>query len=509
VARLVVTATLHNLVYGFSLAFLPQNLLYALIGSALGTFIGVLPGLGPVTTIAVLLPVTYQAGSPLGAIIMLASIYYGAMYGGSTTSILLRVPGEAASVVTIIDGYEMAKQGRAGPALAIAAIGSFVAGTAAVVGLTFVGPAFAYWALDFGPPEYFALALFGLFLASTLGGGPPLRGIAMALAGLLFGLVGLDTMNGDARFTLGILKLTSGLDVVPLMMGLFGIGEILFNLEQSVTGDLVAKKIGRLMPNRQEWRDSSGAIGRGTVIGFLIGLIPGGGAILGAMVSYMVEKRVSKHPESFGRGNIAGVAGPESANNSAASSSFIPLLTLGLPGNAVTAVLLAALMVQNVQPGPLMFQQHPDVFWGVIASMYVGNVMLLILNLPLVGLWVQLLRVPFWLLGPGVVAIAVIGSYSLNNDFFDVGALVVSGGFGYLLRKANFDTGPFVMAFVLANTVDTSLRQSLLMGDGSPFILISRPISGTIVAAGVLFALAQILGARRRARIAADERPAP
>jgi putative tricarboxylic transport membrane protein len=493
--------TLHNLFYGFSLALEPQNLLYALLGSLLGTLVGVLPGLGPVTTIAVLLPITYQAGSPLGAIIMLASIYYGAMYGGSTTSILLRVPGEAASVVTIIDGYEMAKQGRAGPALAVAAIGSFVAGTVAVLGLTFVGPVFARWALDFGPPEYFALAVFGLSLASTLGSGPPLRGIGMALAGLLFGLVGLDTMTADARFTLGVLKLASGLDVVPLMMGLFGVGEILFNLEQHSTGEFAAKKIGRLMPNRQEWRQSGGAIGRGTIVGFLVGLIPGGGAILAAMISYMVEKRVSKEPETFGKGNIAGVAGPEAANNSAASASFIPLLTLGLPGNAVTAVLLAALMVQNVQPGPLMFQQNADVFWGVIASMYVGNVMLLILNLPLVGLWVQLLRVPFWLLGPGVLAIAAIGSYSLHNDFFDVGALVVSGGLGYLLRKANFDTGPFVMAFVLAGIVDTSLRQSLLMGDGNPLILFTRPISGTIIAIGIAFAAAQIYGARRRLRL--------
>jgi putative tricarboxylic transport membrane protein len=496
--------TLNSLFYGFSLAFLPQNLLFAFIGSLLGTFVGVLPGLGPVTTIAVLLPITYQVGSPLGAIIMLAAIYYGAMYAGSTTSILLRVPGEAASVITVIDGYEMAKQGRAGPALAVAAIGSCVAGTVAIVGLTFVGPTFASWALSFGAPEYFALAIFGLFLASTLTGGSPRRGLGMALAGLLFGLVGLDTITGDTRFTFGNINLTSGIDVVPVMMGLFGIGEILYNLEHSVSGEFAAKKIGRLMPNREEWRASSGAIGRGTVVGFLVGLIPGGGAILAAMLSYLVEKRVSKHPETFGKGNIAGVAGPEAANNSAASASFIPLLTLGLPGNAVTAILLAALMIQNVQPGPMMVQQHPDVFWGVIASMYVGNLMLLILNLPLVGIWVQLLRVPFWILGPTVIVVAAVGTYSLGNDFFDVGVLAVSGAIGYVLRRAEFDVGPFVMAFVLASIVDTSLRQSLLMGDGSPMILLTRPISGTILTVAALYGVVQLWLSLRRGKTLAE-----
>lgn len=490
---------LQSVAHGFSLAMLPENLMYAFIGSLLGTLVGVLPGLGPVTTIAVLLPITYQVGSPLGALIMLAAIYYGAMYGGSTTSILLKVPGEAASVITCMDGYEMAKQGRAGPALAIAAIGSFVAGTLAVVGLTLVGPMFARFAVQFGPPEYFALAVFGLVLASTLSGGPPLRGLCMVFLGILLGLVGLDTMTGDARFSFGILDLTAGIGIVPLMMGIFGLGEILHNLEQRGEASLVTKKIGRIMPTKQDWKDSAGPIGRGSVLGFLLGLLPGGGAILGALLSYTVEKSLSKKPETFGKGNIAGVAGPESANNSAASAAFIPLLTLGIPGNAVTAVLLAALLIQNIEPGPLMLVQHADVFWGVIASMYVGNIMLLVLNLPLVGLWVQLLRVPFWALTPIILVIAVLGAYSLRNAWFDVGVLAAGGVIGYVFRKAQIDAGPMIMAFILADLLDTSLRQGLLMGDGSPTIFFSRPMSAVILGLALAVLAVQILAWRRSA----------
>ncbi|MBP7063279.1 tripartite tricarboxylate transporter permease [Ferrovibrio sp.] len=486
--------------HGFSLAIQPENLLYALIGSLLGTLVGVLPGLGPVTTIAVLLPITYQVGSPLGALIMLAAIYYGAMYGGSTTSILLKVPGEAASVITCLDGYEMAKRGRAGPALAIAAIGSFVAGTVAVVGLSLIGPLFARYALSFGPPEYFALALFGLILASTLSGGPPLHGLCMVFIGILLGLVGLDTMTGDARFSFGILDLTNGIGIVPLMMGIFGLGEILHNMEQRGGAKLITDKIGRIMPSRQDWKDSAGPIGRGSVLGFLLGLIPGGGAILAALISYTVEKTLSKKPEEFGKGAIAGVAGPESANNAAASAAFIPLLTLGIPGNAVTAVLLAALLIQNIEPGPLMLVKHADVFWGVIASMYVGNVMLLILNLPLVGLWVQLLRVPSWVLNAVVLTIAILGAYSLRNAWFDVGVLVAGGAIGYVFRKANLEASPLIMAFILADLLDTSLRQALLMGDGSPLILISRPMSAVILVLGLGILVLQLLTWRRSAR---------
>jgi putative tricarboxylic transport membrane protein len=480
------TDALEKLAYGLQLSLEPSNLLYALIGSILGTLVGVLPGLGPVTTIAVLLPVTYHAGSPLGAIIMLASIYYGAMYGGSTTSILLKVPGEAASVVTCIDGHEMAKKGRAGPALAIAAIGSFIAGTLAVCALVFVGPVFAKFAVSFGPPEYFALALFGLALSATLSGGSPVRGFCMVLTGLLLGLVGTDTVTGVERFTFGILEISDGIDLVPMLMGLFGVAEILCNLEDKSGSNLVSSKIGRLFPSRQDWRESAGPIARGSVIGFLVGLIPGGGAILASLMSYTLEKKLSKMPEQFGKGAIAGVAGPESSNNSAATASFIPLLTLGLPGNAVTAVLFAGLLIQNVQPGPLMLVKSPDVFWGVIASMYVGNIMLLILNLPLVGLWVQLLRVPFWILSPAILLIAIFGTYSLRSNFVDVGTLMIFGAIGYVLRRAKLDAGPLIMAFILANTLDTSLRQSLLMGDGSMSILLGRPISACILALALI-----------------------
>lgn len=483
---------LQKLGYGLSLSFEPANLLYALIGSVLGTLVGVLPGLGPVTTIAVLLPVTYHAGSPLGAIIMLASIYYGAMYGGSTTSILLKVPGEAASVVTCIDGYEMAKKGRAGPALAIAAIGSFIAGTLAVCALALVGPAFAKFAVSFGPPEYFALALFGLALSATLSGGSPIRGMCMVFVGLLLGLVGVDTVTGVERYTFGIMAISDGIDLVPMLMGLFGLGEILHNLDNRDGSSLVASKVGRLFPSREDWKESTGPIFRGSFIGFLVGLIPGGGAILASLISYTLEKKISKTPEEFGRGAIAGVAGPESANNSAATASFVPLLTLGLPGNAVTAVLFAGLLIQNVQPGPLMLVKSPDVFWGVIASMYVGNIMLLILNLPLVGLWVQLLRVPSWILSPAILLIAIFGTYSLRSNFVDVGTLMVFGAIGYVLRKARLDAGPLIMAFILANILDTSLRQSLLMGDGSMAIVFSRPISAVILAAAGIVVGAQV-----------------
>ncbi|RJF76365.1 tripartite tricarboxylate transporter permease [Rhodopseudomonas palustris] len=494
---------LEKLGYGISLSLEPSNLLYAAIGSVLGTLVGVLPGLGPVTTIAVLLPLTYHAGSPLGAIIMLASIYYGAMYGGSTTSILLKVPGEAASVITCIDGYQMAKKGRAGPALAIAAIGSFIAGTIAVCALALVGPLFAKFAVTFGPPEYFALALFGLSLSATLSGGSPVRGITMVLVGLLLGLVGIDTITGVERYTFNIMAITDGIDLVPMLMGLFGVAEILHNLEDKSRGALLSTKIGRLFPSRQDWRESGGPIARGSVIGFFVGLIPGGGAILASLMSYTLEKKLSKTPEQFGHGAIAGVAGPESANNSAATASFIPLLTLGLPGNAVTAVLFAGLLIQNVQPGPLMLVKNPDVFWGVIASMYVGNIMLLVLNLPLVGLWVQLLRVPSWLLSATILLIAIFGTYSLRSNFADVTTLMLFGGIGYLLRKASLDAGPLIMAFILANILDTALRQSMLMGDGSLMIVLQRPLSLIILLIAAVILVAQLWSYFGRSRVRA------
>jgi putative tricarboxylic transport membrane protein len=494
--------TFGNLLFGFSVALTPENLLYAFIGSLLGTLVGVLPGLGPVTTVAVLLPLTYGVGSPVASIIMLAAILYGAMYGGSTTAILLRVPGEAASVITVIDGYEMAKQGRAGPALTVAAIGSWIAGTFAVVALTVIGPALANWALSFGAPEYFSLAIVGLLLAGTMTSGRPLRGIAMTLAGLVFGLIGMHPISGQPRFTGGSVQLLDGVDIIPILMGLYGVGEILYNLERRRDPTFAVAKIGSLMPTRRDWADSLPAMGRGSVIGFLIGLLPGGGAILAALLSYLAERKLSKRPEEFGHGAIAGVAGPEASNNSAVTAGFVPLLTLGIPSNIVAAILLSALMMQNVQPGPLMLKEHPEMFWGVIASMYVGNVMLLLLNLPLVGLWVRLLHVPFWVLGCIVLLISVIGAYSLSNDFFNVYILLGAGIVGYVLRKAEFDAGPFVMAFILAKMVDTSLGQSLLMGEGSPAIFVTRPISAALLAAGFVYLVATVIVYRRMAKTA-------
>ncbi len=471
-----------GLMDGFSIALTSSNLMFCFLGAALGTAIGVLPGLGPAATISLLLPVVYSMGSPSTSIIFLAGIYYGAMYGGSTTSILLRLPGEAASVVTSIDGYEMAKNGRAGAALAIAAISSFIAGTVGVIGLTFVAPPLAEFALRFGAPEYFALMLFGLLLAVFLSGGSPLKGTLMIMTGVVLANVGLDPISGKERFTFGIVELQNGFDFVTLAMGVFGLSEILLTLEARVSNEFTTKTIGRLFPTAQDWVESKWAIFRGSVVGFFTGVIPGGGAVVASLTSYALEKRLSKKPKEFGKGAIAGVAGPEAANNGASSSSFIPLLTLGIPCNASIAMIFAALMVQGVTPGPFLTTEHPDVFWGVIASMYIGNVILLVLNLPLVGLWVQLLKVPFGILGPVIVMFTVVGCYSLANSVFSIFTFIGFGVMGYLLRKLDYDMGPLVMSFILTPLIENSLRQSLLMSQGNMAIFVSRPISGTIMA---------------------------
>ncbi len=486
-----------GLLRGFEIALSPANLLFAFIGALLGTMVGVLPGLGPAATVALLLPVTYQIGSPVSAIIMMAGVFYGAMYGGSTTAILLNIPGEAASVVTAIDGYQMARKGRAGPALGIAAIGSFIAGTLAVIALTAVAPPLAEFALRFGPPEYFALTVLGLLLVTYLAGSSPLKGLIMATLGLLLGMVGLDPVSGAVRFTFGSIHLQGGIDFVTLAMGLFGIGEILCNLEQKMTTSLVVSKLERVFPTMADFVRSKWAILRGSVVGFVVGLLPGGGAVIGSLLSYAVEKRVAKHPEEFGQGAIEGVAGPESANNAAATSSFIPLLSLGIPGNASTAMLFAALMIQGITPGPFLVREHPDVFWGVIASMYIGNAMLLLLNLPLVGLWAQLLRVPYAYLAPVIAVVTLVGVYSVNNSMFDVTAMLVIGIAGYFLRKLAFEPGPLLLAFVLGPIMERSLRQSLLMSDGSWAIFLTRPISGVLLVAAALFILINLLSSRR------------
>ncbi len=476
----------HGLLTGFGLAITPVNLLFALIGAVLGTAVGVLPGLGPAATISLLLPLSYALGNPVTSIIMLAGIYYGAMYGGSTTSVLLNIPGEAASVVTCIDGYQMAKQGRAGAALGMSAIGSFIAGTAGVIGLTFMAPPLSAFAVKFGPAEYFSLTVLGLLLATYLSGKSVLKGVIMAVFGLLLAMVGRDPVTGNERYTFGLFILEDGFDFLTLGMGIYGIGEIFLNLEQHVKSELVTTRITGLWPTLRDWAVSRWAIVRGSLIGFFVGLLPGGGAVIASLLSYAVEKKVSKTPERFGQGALEGVAGPESANNAAASASFIPMLTLGIPGNPAIAMIFAALLIQGVTPGPFLLKDHPNLFWAVIASMYIGNVMLLVLNLPLVGLWVQMLKVPYSILAPSIVLICAIGVYSMKNNVDDVVMMVLFGVLGYLLRKLQFELGPILLAFVLGRILERSLRQALLISRGDLTIFIAKPISATLLGIAAL-----------------------
>jgi putative tricarboxylic transport membrane protein len=487
-----------GLLNGFQIALSPVNLLWCFIGSLLGTAVGVLPGLGPAATIALLLPISMKMGSPITAIILMSGIFYGAMYGGSTTSILLNIPGEAASVVTCIDGYQMARKGRAGAALGVAAIGSFIAGTVGVIGLTAMAPPLAEAALKFGPPEYFSLTVLGLLLATYLTGDSPLKGLTMAILGLILGSVGLDPLSGAVRFDFGIPDLQSNIDFVTVAMGLFGVGEILISLEQSEAASILTTKIKNVFPTIVDLTRSGWAMVRGSLIGFVIGILPGGGAVLSSLISYAVEKKCSKHPEEFGHGAIEGVAGPEAANNSAASSSFIPLLTLGIPGNASTAMIFAALLIHGITPGPFLLKEHPNVFWGVVASMYIGNVMLLVLNLPLVGMWAQLLRVPYAFMAPMIMVLTLVGVYSVNNSVFDIWVMLIMGVFGYLARKLKFDLGPLLLAFVLGPIMERSLRQALLMSNGSFGLFFTRPISGALMAVAILFVVGNLITSRRK-----------
>jgi len=489
-----------GLLNGFDIALSLTNITFALIGAVLGTMVGILPGLGPAATISLLLPLSFKIGSPVTSIIMMAGIFYGAMYGGSTTSVLVNIPGEAASVVTCIDGYQMALKGRAGPALGMAAIGSFVAGTIGILGLTFVAPPLAEFALKFGPPEYFSLTLLGLVMATLLGGDSIIKGLIMVVLGLLLGSVGLDPISGAIRFTWGLHMLQEGIDFVTLAMGMFGIGEIFYNLEKVLKTELVTRKISHLWPSLKDWADSKWAVVRGSLIGFMIGILPGGGAVISSLVSYAVEKRVAKNPDEFGKGAIQGVAGPESANNAAATASFIPLLTLGIPGNAAIAMIFAALLIQGVTPGPFLITEKPDVFWGVVASMYIGNVMLLILNLPMVGLWVQLLRVPYSILAPVIVLFCCVGVFSVRNSVFDIWVMGIFGVIGYIFRKVGLEPGPLILAFVLGPILERSIRQALLMSAGSPTIFFTRPISGALMAALILFLVFQVYLNRRKQR---------
>ncbi len=471
---------LSNLAAGFAVALTPANLLYCVLGSLIGTAIGVLPGLGPPATIALLLPVTY--GIPAtSAVIMLAGIFYGAMYGGSTTSILLNIPGEAASVVTCLDGYQMARRGRAGAALAVAAFGSFIAGTLGLVGLMCLAPPLAAFALRFGPPEYAALLVLGLVMVGYLSGASMTKGLMMAALGLLLGTVGLDPIMGSPRFTYGVFQLGEGLPFILAAMGLFGIGEVLANAEQAIKVNVLKTRIGSLLPSREEWRQAAPAVARGSLLGFLVGVLPGGGAIISSFLSYAVEKRWSRYPERFGQGAVEGVAGPESANNGAATGSFIPLLTLGVPGNASMAMIFAALLIHGVRPGPLLVSEHPDIFWGLIASMYLGNVVLLALNLPLIWIWVRLLQVPYGILAPLILVFVLVGAYSVNNSVFDLGTTVVFGGLGYLVRRLDFEPAPLVLAMILGPQLEAALRRSLIASRGDLLVFFERPISATLL----------------------------
>ncbi|MFP5071648.1 tripartite tricarboxylate transporter permease [Pseudonocardia nantongensis] len=492
---------------GFAVVLEPTNLLYCLLGVVIGMLIGVLPGLGPAATIAVLLPLTFSV-EPVTAIILLAGIFYGAQYGGTITSVLLRLPGEASSVVTVFDGYALARRGRAGTALGIAAIGSFIGGTVAIVAMTFVAPLVAGFALDFGPPEYTALALLGILLVATVSGGGKVKALVAAAIGLLLATVGRDGFTGAERFTFDSLALSDGLDFVPIAMGLFGLGEILHNLEQRHRAVSAPARVTDVWPSRKDLRTASGAFGRGSVIGFALGVLPGGGATLSSLAAYGVEKRRSKHPERFGNGAVEGVAAPETANNAAATSSFIPLLTLGIPANATMAVIFGALLIQGVTPGPLLVSEDPELFWGVVNSMYIGNILLLIMSIPMVGVFVKILRVRATILAPITVLITLVGVYTVNNSVFDIGLVVVFGALGYLMKKLGFEPGPLVLAFVLGAMLETSLRRSLLLFGGDPAGFLARPISGVLLTAFLAVVLLPLVAAlwRRRRRAPAEDR---
>ncbi len=478
-------STLISLMHGFAVAFQPDNLWYAFLGCLVGTLVGVLPGIGPLSGISILLPVTFGLNATQ-AVIMLAGIYYGSQYGGSTTSILMRIPGEASSVMTCIDGNAMARKGRAGAALCIAAVGSWVAGTFGVIMLTIVAPPLAIIALKFGPPEYTALLILGLIFLAYMSSTSLVRTLLMACIGILLGMIGIDNMTGHFRYAFDLPELGDGIGIVPVAVGLFGLGEILSTPSHKVVGEVIAPKFRELLPNRQEWREATWPIARGTVLGFIIGIIPGSAHIISSFLSYALEKKLSKHPEEFGNGAVAGVAGPESANNSASTGAFVPMLALGIPTGPITAVLIGALMVHGVNAGPQLVTEHPDVFWGFVASMYVGNLMLLLLNLPLVGLFVSVLRIPYAYLYPLIIMFCIVGVYEVSHSIVDVWIMLIMGLLGYALRKFSFDPAPLVLGLVIAPLFEQSLRQSLIMSNGNYLIFFSRPISLALIAICVI-----------------------
>ena len=488
-----------NLAHGFSVALSFDNLLFALLGALIGTAIGVLPGIGPVATISLLLPITF--GQPATtAIIMLAGIYYGAQYGGSTTAILLNLPGEVSSVVTALEGYKMARNGRAGAALTIAACGSFFAGTVATLLVAASGPLLTQVALSFGPADYFSLMLLGLIISAVLAQGSVPKAIAMVVLGVALGLVGTDVQTGQQRFTFGIPELSDGLGFVSIAMGLFGIAEIILNLERPESRSVLSSKVGSLMLTRAEFRRCIAPVLRGTVVGSALGILPGGGASLASFGSYMMERKMSKYRHEFGSGAIEGVAGPESANNAAAQTSFIPLLTLGIPANAVMALMVGALIIQGIQPGPRMVEAQPDLFWGLICSMWIGNVMLLVINLPMIGMWVKLLQVPYKYLYPAILAFCAIGVYSINNSVFDIYQTVIFGVLGYLFSKLGLPGAPLLIGFVLGPMMEEHLRRAMLLSRGDPIVFFERPISASMLAIAALALAAMLLPALRKGK---------
>jgi TctA family transporter len=488
-----------HLLFGFSVALSLQNLLYCLAGCLLGTLIGVLPGIGPLATIAMLTPITFTI-SPVGALIMLAGIYYGAQYGGSTTAILVNLPGETSAVVTCIDGYQMARKGRAGPALGIAAIGSFFAGTVCTLIIAVCGPSVAEIALEFGPAEYFSLMLMGLVAAAMLAQGDTVKSLAMVVTGLVLGIVGTDVNSGWRRFSFDVAELADGIGFVVVAVGVFALGEIVANLGAAEQSPVFVAKVGNLFPTSQDLRRSAGPIIRGTLLGAFFGVLPGTGPSIASFSSYMVEKRVAKDPSRFGRGAIEGVAGSESANNADAQCKFIPMLTLGIPASGTMALMLGALMVHGIAPGPTVMTQKPDLFWGLIASMWIGNLMLVVLNLPLIGLWTSLLKVPYRLLFPAIIVFSCIGIYSLQNNAFELYLTAFFGVLGFAWMKLKCPPAPMLLGFVLGPMMEENLRRALLMSRGDPTVFVTQPISLGFIVATAAIVVVMLLPALRKRR---------
>jgi TctA family transporter len=495
-----------NLGLGFDTAFTPVNMLYCFLGVLLGTLIGVLPGIGPTGTIAMLLPITLSL-SPVTALIMLAGIYYGAQYGGSTTAILVNLPGESSSAVTAIDGYQMARQGKAGHALAAAAIGSFCAGTVATVFLAVLAPPLTRVALEFGPAEYFSLMVLALVTAVALAHGSIVKALAMVVLGLLLGMVGSDIFDGTRRFTLGFTELADGINFVAVAVGIFGIAEILRNLENEQDREIFVSRVGSLLPGRDDLKRLVKPITRGTLLGSALGILPGGGHILAAFAAYTLEKRVSKTPERFGKGMIEGVAAPESANNAGAQTSFIPMLTLGIPSNSVMALMIGAMIIQGITPGPNVAADEPELFWGIIVSMWLGNLMLLVLNLPLIGIWVRMLKVPYFILFPAILAFSAIGVYSINSNAFDLFTVALFGLLGYVLVKCDCEPVPLLLGFVLGPMLEEHLRRAMIISRGDPTVFFTRPLSVAllVVAAGVLGVVLLPNVAKKREQVFVEE----